>query len=143
MRKALITSLSIVTLTSKAFAIGYPLDKDTVLPLAIAKDAPTRITIEGEKISDVFFYPETSLKVTLHPSGNLFLVPEKESKTAQVTVMGESGSVQDLKLTFTKKETSPVILYPQCDGCVTSDNSDVDLTQIKPQEGGESATKGP
>lgn len=143
MRKALITSLAIFTLTSKTLCIGYPLDKDTVLPLAIAKDAPTRISIEGEKISDVFFYPESSLKVTLHASGNLFLVPEKESKTAQVTVMGEGGSVQDLKLTFAKKYPSPIILYPPCEGCTTADNAEVDLTQIQPQEGGESATKGP
>lgn len=144
-----ITSITIlaIALTQQTCAIGYPMDKERVLPLRLSQDAPTRINIEGEKISDVFFYPEGAVKVTLHPSGNLFVVPEKDTKTAQLTVMGEGGSVQDLKLTFGKKEPGPVTLYQQnyqpCDGCL-SDDPDTAIAQTKQsREGGESEREDP
>lgn len=119
-------SLGVGALT--ASAIGYPMDSDRSLPLHIGENGPTRIMIVGEKITDVFVYPKEKVSVTLHASGQIFVLPPEEENDSLeletkasgslkgrgdkeklfLTIMGQDGSVQDLSLDFVKG-TSEVI----------------------------------
>lgn len=124
MRKTTLSTMTLLAgslLTSTALSTGYGADPERTLPIQISKDGLTRISVEGEKISDVFYYPEEALKVTLHPSGHVFVVrDDPKQKTAQLTLMGEQGFVQDLKLRFALKESAPVILHQSMGTCSES-----------------------
>ncbi|KJV76243.1 hypothetical protein RHORCCE3_2496 [Rickettsia hoogstraalii str. RCCE3] len=50
--------------SSNAYGTHYMLHADSLLELQIAKDAPTRINIEGEKINDIFHPREAAEIVT-------------------------------------------------------------------------------
>lgn len=93
-----------------AYAIGYMLHDDSTLKLQIAKDAPTRISIEGEKINDVFIHPKDAAEVVVHNSGCLFILPQVGNNKLYLTVISENGSVQDLSLRFISKTPSPIRL---------------------------------
>ncbi|WP_040614727.1 hypothetical protein [Rickettsia endosymbiont of Ixodes scapularis] len=93
-----------------AYAIGYMLHDDSILKLQIAKDAPTRISIEGEKINDVFIHPKDAAEVVVHNSGCLFILPQVGNNKVYLTIISESGIVQDLSLRFIGKNPSPIRL---------------------------------
>ncbi|XVN42248.1 MAG: hypothetical protein RCG15_06950 [Candidatus Rickettsia vulgarisii] len=58
---------------SNAYAIGYMLHANSLLELHIAKDSPTRINIEGEKINDIVIHPKEAAEVIVHDSGCIYL----------------------------------------------------------------------
>lgn len=92
------------------YAIGYMLHNDSILELQIAKDAPTRVSIEGEKINDIFIHPKEAAEVVVHNSGCLFILPQVGYNKVYLTVISENGMVQDLSLRFIGKNPSPIRL---------------------------------
>ena len=86
------------------------LTANKLLTLEIAKEAPTSIVLDQQKIADVFFYPEEAAKVILHQSGMVFVVPTKDHDHVYITLMGENGTAQDCQLTFAIKPPEPIRL---------------------------------
>jgi hypothetical protein len=95
---------------ANAIGIGYPLTSDSLLELQIAKDAPTRMQISGEKISDIFIHPQEAAEVLIHASGSVFILPQIGSQKVYLTVIGEQETAQDMCLKFTDKKPAPVTL---------------------------------
>lgn len=91
---------------------GYILDANKVIELEISRKGYTRFSIEEERITDVFIYPQEAVQTRIHNQGYLIIVPEPEYQTANekiyVTITGEQGATQDLSLHFTGKAPSPV-----------------------------------
>lgn len=108
---------------NNAYAIGYMLHNDSLLELHIAKDAPTRINIEGEKINDIFIHPKEAAEIVVHDSGCLFILPQVGNNKVYLTLVGENGTTQDVILHFVSKSPSPVRLIKY--------DLNQDLTNIK------------
>jgi len=70
----------------------------------------TRINMEDEKITDVFVYPEESAKVVLHNLGTVFVLQESRAEHVYLTLVGESGTIQDMRLKFSSKQPEPIKL---------------------------------
>lgn len=96
--------------SNKAMAIGYSMNEDSIVELQIAKDAPTRINIVDEKITDIFVHPQEAAEVVIHSSGYLFVLPQAGKDRVYITVIGEHGTVQDLVLRCLAKSPSPIRL---------------------------------
>jgi len=103
-------ALILIFIIDTAYGIGYPLNSDSLLELQIAKDAPTRMQISGEKISDIFIHPQEAAEVVVHSSGSIFILPQSGSQKVYLTVIGENETAQDLCLRFTDKKPAPVTL---------------------------------
>ncbi|MCC8371774.1 MAG: hypothetical protein LN568_03350 [Rickettsia endosymbiont of Pseudomimeciton antennatum] len=112
--------------TEHVYAIGYLLHNDNILELQIAKDAPTRINIEGEKINDIFIHPKEAAEIVIHNSGCLFILPQVGNNKVYLTLIGENGTVQDVILRFVGKSPSPVKLIKY--------DLNQDLTNIKEEK---------
>lgn len=89
------------------------LRSDESIELSISKTGYTRLFIEEERITDVFVYPQESLQVRIHDQGYLIIVPSTESGDTSkdkvyLTITGEQGTTQDLRLQFTGKNPEPV-----------------------------------
>ena len=95
---------------NNAYAIGYMLHDDSVLELQIAKNSPTRISIEGERINDIMIHPKEAAEIIVHDSGCIFVLPQQGKNKVYVSIVAESGMVQDLLLNFTKNKPSPIRL---------------------------------
>lgn len=91
-----------------ASAVNYMLDEEKTIELQIASDAPTRVSIDGEKIKDVFFYPESSADVRLHSSGQLFIVPNVRQTKIYMTLIGTRGSIQDIVFKIRDQQPSSI-----------------------------------
>ena len=111
---------------NNAYAIGYMLHNDSLLKLQIAKDAPTRINIEGEKINDIFIHSKEAVEVVVHNSGCLFILPQVGNSKVYLTLIGENGTVKDVILRFASKSPSPVRLIKY--------DLNQDLTNIKEEK---------
>jgi hypothetical protein len=111
--KLIVISISGALIAGKSLAIGYGCMKDGLLELQISNRGPTRIHFDNTAITDTFFYPEEAAKIAHHDSGSIFVVPNNEYKHVYVTVIGEGGVVQDLKLRFCAKEPNPVAINCQ------------------------------
>lgn len=105
-----ISFFSTFVLSDKAYAIGYGISEDALLELQIAKSAPTRIQIDGEKITDIFVHPQSAIEAVIHSSGCLMVLPQPGEEKVFITVFGENETVQDLSLRFTQKIPSPIRL---------------------------------
>lgn len=86
---------------------------DESIELAISKTGYTRLFIEEERITDVFVYPQEALQVRIHDQGYLIVVPNTQSGDTSkdkvyLTITGEQGTTQDLRLHFTGKNPEPV-----------------------------------
>jgi hypothetical protein len=87
---------------------NYLLDQDKSIEVIISEYGYTRLSIEDERITDVFIYPQESMQVKIHQQGYLILVPvkhdflsESEQSTdnkIQLTITGEQGTTQDFSL---------------------------------------------
>lgn len=95
---------------NNSYAIGYMLHDDSALELQIAKNSPTRITIEGDKINDIMIHPKEAAEIIVHDSGCIFVLPQQGKNKVYVSIVAESGVVQDLVLSFTKDKPSPIRL---------------------------------
>jgi|GEM_PF-4218762 len=100
----------LASFSSNTYGLSYMLHADSLLELQIAKDGPTRISIEGEKINDIFIHPQAAAEVAVHDSGCLFILPQQDSSKLYLTLIGENGTVQDLILNFTKIKPTPIRL---------------------------------
>jgi hypothetical protein len=94
-----------------AMAVGYAATSNNLLSLQISNLGPTRISMDNQKIMDAFYYPQEAVKLILHQSGSVFVVPNEEHKHVYVTVVGENGGMQDLRLKFVFKQPEPIIIY--------------------------------
>ncbi|BFD45509.1 MAG: hypothetical protein DMENIID0002_01550 [Rickettsia endosymbiont of Sergentomyia squamirostris] len=111
LQKLYLTVMLMLSLfASEARAIGYPIIEDAILELQIAKSGPTRITIVGEKILDIFVHPQEAVEAVIHSSGCLVVLPQAGADGVFITIFGDNETVQDLSLRFTKKSPSPVRL---------------------------------
>lgn len=111
---ALIGIINILNLQS-SLAVNYPLVPDKNLSVTIAKSGYTRLSLEGERITDVFVYPQEAVQVQIHNQGYLIIVPVAADMGARpstgkvhLTVTGENGTTQDLSLCFAGENPEPV-----------------------------------
>ncbi|WP_103896862.1 TraK domain-containing protein [Rickettsia fournieri] len=108
--KILVLFIGALLSFNNAYAIGYMLHDDSVLELQIAKNSPTRISIEGEKINDIMIHPKEAAEIIVHDSGCIFVLPQQGKNKVYISIVAESGIVQDLLLSFTKDKPSPIRL---------------------------------
>lgn len=94
---------------------SYKLNSNRSIDIDISEIGYTRFFIEGERITDVFVYPQESVAVQIHDQGYLVVVPQEiEDNPAEnnqkiyITVTGEEGTTQDFSLRFTGKSPEPV-----------------------------------
>ncbi|RYE05047.1 MAG: hypothetical protein EOP33_07675 [Rickettsiaceae bacterium] len=105
----------IFSLTS-AKADMYPALSHTLLDIEIASTGYTRFSIGGEKINDAFIYPEHLAETIIHKSGFILVLPDSSVKSMghravmNLTLIGENGTVQDMKLKFNNDGPEPVEL---------------------------------
>lgn len=112
MNKAVKICLSLMLLFANlALAVEHKATSRNLLSLQISNLGPTRISIDNQKIMDAFYYPQEAVKLILHQSGSVFVVPNEEHKHVYVTVVGENGGIQDLRLKFVFKQPEPIIIY--------------------------------
>ena len=100
-----------VLFANLAIAVEHKATSRDLLSLQISNLGPTRISIDHQKIMDAFYYPQEAVKLILHQSGSVFVVPNEEHKHVYVTVVGEDGGIQDLRLKFVFKQPEPIIIY--------------------------------
>jgi len=97
----------------------YPLEEDQSLEVAISEYGYTRVSIEDERITDVFVFPQEDIQVKIHQQGYLIIAPnpaetnpgDEEPITynkTQLTITGEHGTTQDFSLRLTGKAPEPV-----------------------------------
>jgi hypothetical protein len=88
------------------------MDTKSVLEIVISDKGLTRLSVEGDKIEDVFVYPsELEENLSLHKSGNVFVVPEGLKGPLFLSFVTSSGQTQDLKITtHPQKRAAPIIL---------------------------------
>jgi hypothetical protein len=92
------------------FSANYGLMEDVLLMAQVSNLGYTRINMEDEKITDVFVYPEESAKVVLHNLGTVFVMQESQAEHVYLTLVGESGTIQDMRLKFSSKQPEPIKL---------------------------------
>jgi hypothetical protein len=97
----------------------YELDESMSIEVAISNKGYTRFSIEDERITDVFVYPQEEVAVQIHNQGYLIIAPNSEDTDSAgstpreklyVTITGEDGTVQDIYLKFHEKNPEPVKL---------------------------------
>ena len=97
----------------------YLLDENESLEISISEYGYTRVSIEDERITDVFVFPQESMQVRIHQQGYLIIAPnlveisheDEELIThhkTQLTITGEHGTTQDFSLRLTGKAPEPV-----------------------------------
>ena len=97
----------------------YLLEEDQSLEVAISEYGYTRVSIEDERITDVFVFPQEDIQVKIHQQGYLIIAPnpaetnpgDEEPITynkTQLTITGEHGTTQDFSLRLTGKAPEPV-----------------------------------
>lgn len=90
---------------------AHELNTHKVIPLTIAQEGFTRITVEGETIQHVFCHPaDVEEYVKLHKGGHVFVVGEGLKKPLHLSLVTDKGQTQDLKLTAARKAVEPIIL---------------------------------
>lgn len=102
----------------------YQIDPNKSLDIEIASYGYTRFSIENERITDVFIFPQESVSLQIHKQGYLILAPRNigdeadtdadaephsdNDKKIYVTISGEEGTTQDFSLELTGKDPEPV-----------------------------------
>jgi hypothetical protein len=98
----------------KLLANHYLLNPDKTLSVDIASSGYSRVSMEGERIKDVFVYPQEVINIQIHDQGYLILVPSDASLNDSIkdqiylTVSGEKGTTQDFVLRFRGGAPSPI-----------------------------------
>ena len=97
----------------------YELNESIAIEVAISNKGYTRFSIEDERITDVFVYPQEEVAVQIHNQGYLIIAPNSEDTDSgnsppkeklYVTITGEDGTVQDICLKFHEKNPEPIKL---------------------------------
>ena len=102
----------------------YQINPNKSLDIEIASYGYTRLSIENERITDVFIFPQESASLQIHKQGYLILAPRNigdeadtnadaephsdNDKKIYVTISGEEGTTQDFSLELTGKDPEPV-----------------------------------
>jgi hypothetical protein len=99
---------------------SYLLDEHKSLVIPISDRGYTRFSIEDERISDVFIYPQESVQVRINQdylivvpkgggdTGNVEAEAKTNKETTYVTITGEHGTTQDFSLRLIGKPPEPV-----------------------------------
>ena len=98
---------------------SYRIDQSKSLEIAVSEYGYTRFSIEDERITDIFIYPQEDIQVRIHDQGYLVVVPKQVQESVEVesstskeriyaTITGEHGTTQDFSLRFTGKAPEPV-----------------------------------
>lgn len=112
---AALSSLNIVLETANAH-IPIEIDQKHIREVKVSRDGLTRISVEGEQITDMFAYPgDISNSLNLHESGHLFVAPIGIAEPVYLTIMTGQGHTQDLKLQFVNMRPQPIILKTKKD----------------------------
>jgi hypothetical protein len=97
----------------------YLLDENESLEISISEYGYTRVSIEDERITDVFVFPQEDIQVKIHQQGYLIIAPNSAETSpedeelithnkTQLTITGEHGTTQDFSLRLTGKAPEPV-----------------------------------
>lgn len=104
-------SFMISALGALRLEAGVVIDSTKVLEVTISNKGLTRLSVEGDKISDVFVHPnDLGDHLTLHPSGNVFIAGEGIEAPFYLTVITTKGATQDMKISLGKKTLEPLLL---------------------------------
>ena len=102
-------AVGLLVCSSSASTGPIEINSAQVKLLTLSSDGLTRLSIENDQIVDVFSYPGTASEALSIQKGNLFLAPKGLENGLFVTIIGESGATQDLKINFQKRMTRPII----------------------------------
>lgn len=97
----------------------YEISSMQMLNVEISNKGYTRFSIEGERIEDVFVFPQEELQVSIHRQGYLLVLPKAATLSAAsseststpviyMTITGDEGTTQDMSLRLTGKAPQPV-----------------------------------
>lgn len=100
---------------------SYVLNPNNSFEVEVSDNGYTRFFIEGERITDIFVYPQESVAVQIHEQGYLVVMPQgfaadateeeeagDDKQKVYITITGEEGTTQDFSLRFTGKYPGPV-----------------------------------
>jgi hypothetical protein len=97
-----------------------------ILDVHISDKGMTRISVENQKIQDVFAHPANlQNNLTLHKSGHVFITPDGLVDSVYLTVITDQGETQDLKLSLKNKKPEPLILKESKKVSKTASNRDI------------------
>ena len=83
---------------------------------SIAKNYPTRIAVKDDRILNVFGSSGEYILETDEAQGQIFIKPNKGTKSVYLTFTTEKGHTQDLHLTPKDKSPEPLILEEEKEG---------------------------
>lgn len=92
----------------------YQANPMKMIDISISDRGYTRFSIEGERIEDVFLFPQEALQISIHRQGYLLVLPQsamieaEEEQDIYMTITGEEGTTQDISLRLTGKAPQPV-----------------------------------
>lgn len=100
---------------------SYVLNPNNSFEVEVSDNGYTRFFIEGERITDIFVYPQESVAVQIHDQGYLVVMPQgfaadateaeeagDDKQKVYITITGEEGTTQDFSLRFAGKSPGPV-----------------------------------
>lgn len=92
----------------------YQANPMKMIDVSISDRGYTRFSIEGERIEDVFLFPQEAMQISIHRQGYLLVLPQsamieaEEEQDIYMTITGEEGTTQDVSLRLTGKAPQPV-----------------------------------
>lgn len=90
---------------------SHSIKPSEVLKMSISNRGLTRLSVSKDPIQDILVYPfDLDDHIQLHESGNVFIVGDGLSKPFSLTLITRSGIAQDLSLTSTSKDPTPIVL---------------------------------
>lgn len=90
---------------------SHSIKPSEVLKMSISNRGLTRLSVSKDPIQDILVYPfDLDDHIQLHESGNVFIVGDGLSKPFSLTLITRSGIAQDLSLTTTSKDPTPIVL---------------------------------
>lgn len=105
-------SFGILSLYSCAcFGQTVVMDETKTLNVPVSKKGITRIKVTNTKIKNFYAYPLSEREnISLHESGQLFLVGEAFQEPLYLSVVTTEDKTQDMKVLFQKSTPEPVLL---------------------------------
>ena len=102
------------TFPKKKLPNHYQINPNQIIKVDMASSGYSRFSIKGERITDVFVYPQESITLKIHDQGYLIVVPERDKleqtgwARIYLTLTGEQGTTQDIYLRFRGGNPSPI-----------------------------------
>ncbi len=105
-------SMGLILLSASAlYGESYSMKSSEVLKMTISNRGLTRLSVTKDTIQDILVYPfELDDHIQLHESGNVFIAGDGLKSSFSLTLITRSGLAQDLSLTTTSKDPTPIVL---------------------------------